>query len=406
MWWERERLYLEGKTFFIGGVELKELLKAEEVGDQPVYIYDTERIKERVGRLKEALEALGEGARGFYAMKANRNPALLECIRETGLGVDVCSPGELALALEAGFLVENISFTGTSLSRMDWKRLQGVERSGDLRMNCDGLSAVKKWMEWERFREGSAGLGVRMDPGVGVGYRENPMLEYAGKERGKFGVGPEQVEELKALCEKHGVKLKRVHWHAGCGFLKQWGRVEKIIEEGMKFVKQFDTVEEINLGGGLGVPLQEDDGEFEIERWVEVVKKQVAGRYQVQVEPGAFLVQDSGVLVAEITYVEKRGGKWFVGVNAGFPLLIEPVFYGMPCQPVLIKQGKGTAGVQKGERVKVVGNINEGLDQFGEWDGFEGVEEGDWVAFLNAGAYAAAMASNHCLRGKYQETVI
>ena len=99
------------------------------------------------------------------------------------------------------------------------------------------------------------------------------------------------------------------------------------------------------------------------------------------VEPGDYIVKDSGLLVLEVNTVERKQQTDFIGVNGGFNLAIEPTFYGLPCEPVVIEQKTNAM-----KPVTIVGNINESLDVWK--DNFQmpdQIEEGDPLVFINAG---------------------
>ena len=90
-----------------------------------------------------------------------------------------------------------------------------------------------------------------------------------------------------------------------------------------------------------------------------------------------------------------------IGIDGGFNLAVEPAFYGLPCEPAVCTPRSGAT-----RKVTIAGNINEALDIWARDVMLPPVEEGDYIAFLNAGGYASAMASNHCMRGQFYERLL
>jgi len=121
----------------------------------------------------------------------------------------------------------------------------------------------------------------------------------------------------------------------------------------------------------------------------------------IQIEPGEFITKDAGLLIVEKTYIEKKKKRYFLGVNAGFNIAIEPAFYGLPFEPVILERYHG-----KFIEYTVVGNINEALDVW--FDSFlvEDLSMHKHLGIINAGAYSSSMASNHCMRGSFKEMLL
>ena len=117
-------------------------------------------------------------------------------------------------------------------------------------------------------------------------------------------------------------------------------------------------------------------------------------------EPGDYLVKDAGLLLLTVNAVERKKETVFIGVDAGFNIAVEPAVYGLPFQPVPVRRRPGE------ERYTLVGNINEALDVWYADVAMPPVASGDFLALINAGAYSASMASNHCMRGEFKEFLL
>ncbi len=395
-WWEREDLrYGDGELEFAGR-RVEDL--AEQFGT-PSFYYNGRRIVANVQRLHDALTGAGlEGRFAVkYAMKANRFAPLLSHLRASGLvGIDACSPNEVEHAIACGFAAEDISFTAGSLSDHDLQRLSRIR---GLAMTCDSMSVIRRWGALGPGRE----IGIRVNPALGISRAQNDKLRYSGTNTTKFGIYREQFAEAVALARQYSLRIKKIHFHTGCGYLTpQLDLWDAIIDSCLWFVDQLDTVEIVNVGGGLGVPHVAEDAPLDLNRWAAILARHFRGRGQrVEIEPGDYIAKDCGILLLTINTVEKKLETVFVGVDAGFNLAVEPAVYGLPFQPL-------PARLLPGEKqtVSIVGNINEALDVWYAGIAMPPLTEGMTLALINAGAYSSAMASNHCMRGDFKEFLL
>ena len=395
-WWARSGLGYERGELHFAGRPLGPL--ASRYGS-PLYLYDAARVTENLQRLRSALAAQALPFRVFYAMKSNRHPPLLRRLRRLGLcGIDTCSPAEVARARACGFAPENISFTGTSLSDADLTALLGHE---GLVINLDSLHDIARVGALAPGRR----IGLRINPGLGIGYRRNGLLRYAGGGGTKFGIHREQFPAALRLARRHGLVVEGLHFHTGCGYLTpQLPVLEKIFSACQAFVSQVPGLRYVNLGGGLGIPLVESDRPLDLESWSTLVAQKFGGRgFEVWCEPGDYLVKDAGLLLLEVNTVERKGSTLYAGVNGGFQLHIEPAFYQLPLVPVPVKAAGARARLRP---TTIAGHINEALDLLHRDALLPPLVNGDLLAFLNAGGYGASMASNHCMRGAFNEHLL
>lgn len=393
-WWRRDDLHRDGGRLTFAGHDV-EALAAQ--ADGPVFLYSAARVLENAARVRQALAATGMGGELFYAVKANRFAPLLALLADSGLaGADVCSPGELAHALDCGFPEARVSYTGVSVSRLDHEVLARHPR---ILLNCDSLAMVRQVGE----RTPGRAIGLRLNPALGVGYGDNDRLRYSGARTTKFGVYREQLDEAVALAARADLRIERVHFHLGCGYLDpQLGAWEEAAAACAAMLDRLPDVTEVNVGGGLGAPHRASDAPLDLDRWSAALARLFGGRgVRLSAEPGDYLVKDAGVLVLEVTGVERKRDTLFVGVDGGFNLHPEPAFYDLPCEPVPCVTRPGAA-----EPVTVAGNINEALDLWCADKPLPPMREGDRLALLNAGGYGAAMSSDHCMRGRFRERLL
>jgi diaminopimelate decarboxylase len=396
-WWQRADLCYHQQHLHFAGHNVADL--ARQFGT-PSFIYSAKRVKENIERVKNALLTIGgqQQHRLFYAMKANRFAPLLTFLKQSGLcGIDACSPAEVEHALGCGFSPADISFTATSLSQDDFDLLA---RYDDLLFNADSLHAIG---QWGKRRPGSE-IGIRINPAVGVSRASNQLLQYAGPITTKFGIYQEQFAEALKVAASFGLTIRRIHFHTGCGYLtEQLTQWQAVVEKCLWFIDQVPTVQQVNIGGGLGVPHVASDQPIDLEKWAAIIKRSFTDRdLVVNVEPGDYLVKDAGLLLLGITYLEKKQQTHFLGVNGGFNLAPEPAYYNLPFQPISLFYD----GTDQLSPFQVVGHINEALDVWSENILLPDMTEQKHLALINAGAYSSSMASNHCMRGFFKEYLL
>lgn len=392
-WWQRDDLAYTNGELQLGGHRLSAV--ASECGT-PNFVYSPARVLEKLGGLRSALDAERIPHQVFYALKANRHPALLAALRSSGAcGIDVCSPRELLLALEAGFSEREITYTGTAISSADWDI---ICRHPDIDFNCDSLSSIRQLGERSPGRE----IGLRINPQLTASHLEK--VSYAGEKASKFGIYPDRFAEALALAARFDMTVTTLHFHSGSGYLD--GELDdfgRILERVAGFVEQANQVRYIDIGGGLGVPLRDGESPLNLQRWARMLADFLLPRgLSLQLEPGDYLVKDAGILLLEVCAVEEKGGTEFVFVNGGFNLSNLYAYYDYP-NIVTPLRDPGDAPLRK---VSVAGNINEGIDLLAEDILLPELSEGDVLAFLNLGGYSASSSSDHCMRGEFSEVFL
>jgi diaminopimelate decarboxylase len=391
-WWARPGLEARHGRLTIAGRDAETL--AREHGT-PLYVQDLTRITEQADALHDALAAAGLAPRVRLALKAQRDPAVLAHLRERTpfVGIDACSPGEVAWALAHGWSAAQISYTGTNLSDRD---LAAITPSG-VHLNLDLLSQLRRAGGY--LRPGSP-VGIRVNPRIGASFSGGQETFYTGERPTKFGIFAEQLDDAAAIVRAHGLVLDTVHFHVGDGYLTPELPVfEETVRRVAEMVAHLQAlgcaIEEVNTGGGLGVPQRAGDEALDLTRWAEICARHL-GPLGVAVgsEPGDFLTKEASVHLAEVVSVERRDGVRFVGLDTGWNVMGEHFVYGALLEVVLCRAVDAPAL----DAVTIAGHINEGNDLFAEDLPLPEVAEGDILAALGVGSYNASMTSEHCLR--------
>ena len=391
-WWHRDGLEVRDHRLLFGGHDAERI--AREHGT-PLYVYDPDRVAANVGRLQAAFTGAGVRHRIHYALKANRHPAYLSRLRALrDVGIDACSPQEVTLALESGWAPGEISYTGTNLSERDLD----VILAQPLVLNLDSLSAIRRVGRRARGRA----IGLRINPQVGSGY--SAQLTYAGEKPTKFGIYADRFDEALALARESGLEVRGLHFHIGSGWLRAGlDSFLEALERGAALARRVPGIEYFNVGGGLGIPLQQTDQAVDLDAYAQGIARYLGPLgLTVFLEPGDYLAKDAAILLVEVVTVEEKGGVRFVGVDCGFNAFNLPAIYHYHQEIVLCRAADATPTMS----CTVAGHINEAGDLFAEGCLLPALHEGDVLAFLSAGGYGASMASRHCARPPAGELVV
>jgi diaminopimelate decarboxylase len=395
-WWSRPGLEVRDGRLEIAGRDAASI--AAELGT-PRFVYDLVRIEEQARALQGSLDGAGLRHRVRLALKAQREPEALAVLRSLGppgspqsVGIDACSPEEVLHALANGWRGEEISYTGTNVSDRDLD----VLLAHPIHLNVDLLSQLRRVGR----RDPGRAVGLRINPRVGAGYRGRETLYSSGDRPTKFGIFPEQIDEALQIAREHDLSIDTIHVHVGHRYLTDGlSRFERAVECAAATARRLNEaghrIVEVNVGGGLGVPLAEGDEPLDLDVWASMLARHLAPLdVVVAVEPGDFLVKESGILLVQVVTVEDREGVRFVGVDAGWTVMNERFIYGVVQQVVKCTQADASAAAT----CTIAGHINEGDDLFGEDQPLPEVEEGDVLAILQCGSYAQSMTIVHCLR--------
>lgn len=352
------------------------LLRLAETHGTPFYAYHGPTLDAAARRLG----ALTAVSRVFYAQKANSHPEVLARLTSHGLGVECVSQGELdrAAPLKAPLL-----FTPNFAPRAEYERAFAL----DAHVTLDALHPLQHWPDLFRGRE----VLLRFDPGLGRGHHRH--VRTAGGDA-KFGLDPSDLLAAKALAAAAGARITGLHAHAGSGIFVPgaWAEHARFLRA---LAAELPDVRHLDLGGGLGVPYGHGRP-LDLDAVDETLRafRHEAGGFDLWLEPGRYLVADAGVLVTRVTQLKDKGGRRFVGVDAGMNALIRPALYGARHPVVCLSP----AAKRRRRRVTLVGPCCESADVLARDVALPEPQEGDLLALTHAGAYGFAMASHYNLR--------
>lgn len=361
--------------------------------ETPFYYYD-------VNVLRETLSCINKEAGKYnnfcvhYAVKANANHKVLTIIRESGLGADCVSGGEIRAAFKAGFPANKIVYAG--VGKTDWEINLGL----DYDIFCFNVESVP---ELEVINELAAAKGkvarvaFRINPNVGAHTHANITT---GLAENKFGISMEDMGKVIDMSETLPyVKFVGLHFHIGSqildmgDFVALCNRVNELQE---KLYNRQIIVEHINVGGGLGIdyahPNRQPIPDFA--DYFTTYHKHLKLRPQqtLHFELGRSVVGQCGSLISKVIYVKQGTNKQFAILDAGMTDLIRPALY------QAYHKIENITSEEPMETYDVVGPICESSDVFGKAIDLNKVHRGDLFALRSAGAYGEIMASAYNCR--------
>lgn len=382
----------------IAGVSVARL--AREFGGTPLFVYDAASIKRRVADLT----SLGVFDVVRYAQKACSNIAILKTIRACGAAVDAVSAAEIRRALVAGFEPKEIAYTADVFDA-DALELVAGDTFGCV-VNCGSPDMIAQLGAALGERAQGFKLTIRVNPGFGHGHSAKTNT---GGDLSKHGVWFEQIGDCVATAERFGMTINGLHLHIGSG--SDFEHLAQVAGAAERFAAEIgDTVESVSCGGGLPIPYRSGEEYVDLNEYAALWAKTKAAleakfgrKIELEIEPGRYLVAESGYLVAQIRAVKKQAENVFYLVDAGFTHLARPTLYGS-YHPISVAFADAENASNDGaeEDAIVGGPLCESGDVFTQEEGGYVVKRrlpkaavGDFLILEVAGAYGAAMSSNY-----------
>lgn len=361
--------------------------------ETPFYYYD-------VNVLRETLSCINKEAGKYnnfcvhYAVKANANHKVLTIIRESGLGADCVSGGEIRAAIKAGFPANKIVYAG--VGKTDWEINLGLDYD-IFCFNVESVPELEIINELAAAKGKTARVAFRINPNVGAHTHANITT---GLAENKFGISMEDMDRVIDMAETlPNVKFVGLHFHIGSqildmgDFVALCNRVNELQEK--LYARQI-IVEHINVGGGLGIdyahPNRQPIPNFA--EYFATYHKHLKLRPQqtLHFELGRAVTGQCGSLISKVIYVKQGTNKQFAILDAGMTDLIRPALY------QAYHKIENITSEEPVETYDVVGPICESSDVFGKAIDLNKAHRGDLFALRSAGAYGEIMASSYNCR--------
>ena len=359
----------------------------------PFYYYD-------VNVLRETLSCINKEAGKYnnfcvhYAVKANANHKVLTIIRESGLGADCVSGGEIRAAIKAGFPTNKIVYAG--VGKTDWEINLGLDYD-IFCFNVESVPELEIINELAAAKGKTARVAFRINPNVGAHTHANITT---GLAENKFGISMEDMDKVIDMAGTlPHVKFVGLHFHIGSqildmgDFVALCNRVNELQEK--LYARQI-IVEHINVGGGLGIDYAHPNRQAipNFTEYFATYHKHLKLRPQqtLHFELGRAVVGQCGSLISKVIYVKQGTNKQFAILDAGMTDLIRPALY------QAYHKIENITSEEPMETYDVVGPICESSDVFGKAIDLNKAHRGDLFALRSAGAYGEIMASAYNCR--------
>jgi len=375
---------------------------AEQYGT-PLWVYDEATIRSRIAALR-SFDVIR------FAQKASSNTHLLRLMRAEGVAVDAVSLGEIERALAAGYPVrdgdhDGIVFTADVLDRATLDRVVADRIS----VNAGSIDMLRQL----GARSPGHRVWLRLNPGFGHGHSNKTNT---GGAHSKHGIWHTDLAAALAEIRKSRLELVGLHMHIGSGV--DYQHLQQVCRAMVDLVLQVDLpIHAVSAGGGLSIPYRRGDGAVDTVHYFSLwdaarreIEQRVGHPVKLEIEPGRYLVAESGVLVGEVRATKDMGPNHFVLIDTGFNELMRPAMYGsyheisiVPCDDAERPTGPTV----------VAGPLCESGDVFTQDAGgvvltqdLPRARVGDLVVLHDTGAYGAAMSSNYNTRPLAAEVLV
>ena len=390
-----EYLTYRKESLFLDDVKLS---KIPSRFSTPIYCYSVRQIKDNFKILKDTFKKMNPLI--CYALKANFNPKIVQTLSKLGAGMDVVSGGELRLSNECGVDKNKIVFSGVGKTEDEINfaishqikqiNVESVEELEEIDAICNSLN---KKMD----------ISLRVNPNVDAQTLEKIST---GRSEDKFGIPESDILEMFRRFKKNKyLNINGLSIHIGSQikslkpFEQAFHKIKILI---LQIRKEGFNCDILDVGGGIAIQYNLDDTtSFTISDYVRAVEKYFSKlEINLILEPGRYLVGQSGILLSKVVRVKKGKEKDFLIIDAGMNNLIRPSLYNAQHSILALERTK------KKVIYDVVGPICETSDIFQKNAKLEQMKKNDLLAICSTGAYSSCMSSDYNLRGIAKEILI
>jgi diaminopimelate decarboxylase len=379
----------------------------------PTYVYSTGTISDNYNRLAKSLSGLD--VQICYAMKANSNLALLKHFANLGAGFDLVSGGEIRRVIAAGADVKKSVFAGVGKTEAEIKL---ALENGVFSFHVESEPELARIDHVAGKMGVKAPIAIRVNPDVDA--RTHAKIN-TGKSESKFGIPFKYaLAAYEAAAKFKNILIKGVQIHIGSQLTEITPFVEAV-EKLVPFVTELKAkfgITYFSIGGGIGIVYQDALASGQKAWWdaqpeeTRPITPEAYGAaligllkplgLKILLEPGRFMVGNAGVLLARVEYLKRGHGKNFLILDAGFNDLVRPAMYESYHEIVPLHRDT----TRRALKADIVGPICESGDCFAKDRPIQEVGEGEYVAFMSAGAYGSSMSSRYNSRTLPAEVVV
>ena len=380
----------------IGGCNLEELVNKY---DSPLYVLDEITLRKSCKAYKQALEKYYPGeSLPIYASKANSSIFMSNLIASEGFGLDAVSEGELLTALKGGVPNDKIVFHGNNKSDKEIE----FAINNNIKVIVDNEYDLKRLEEISESQNKYIDIMIRFTPGI-----ECHTHEYirTGSFDSKFGFGFETLHKVFEVVSKtKHLKLIGLHAHIGSQIFEldphnDLGEIMvTVILEAQKYGH---NIQELNVGGGLGIKYTQEDDPPSIDEWIKTVSSSVVNACKknklnlpiLMCEPGRSIVSTAGVTIYKIgSFKTIPGIRTYLSVDGGMSDNPRPITYQSNYSACLVNNPLNS---NPNNKFTVAGKHCESGDVLFKEIELGNCKTGDLICVFGTGAYNNSMSSNY-----------
>ena len=388
-----QNLRYVGNNLFVEKLSIKNILKKNKT---PFYIYSESQIA--FNFLKFANTFKKTDPLICFAAKSNSNLNILRVLGKLGAGADVVSGGELLKALKAGIRPNKIVFSGVGKTE---EELKIAINKKILLINCESESEAKLVNNLSKKLRKKVSIGFRLNPNVDAKTHKNIST---GKAENKFGLSIKNFKVfLKTVKTFKNVKLEALSVHIGSQILNDTP-FKKTLNVMSKLIKELKlNLKYVDLGGGFGINYTDKEKPINLSKYSKLVhnfSKKL--NCKIIFEPGRSIIGNTGLLISKIQFIKKGANKNFIILDAGMNDFMRPALYEAFHKIIPISKKSSR---MKG-KIEFVGPICETTCKFGVYKNYPKINENEFVAITNVGAYGSSLSSNYNTRPLVAEILI
>ncbi len=361
----------------------------------PAFIYSASEIRNNFNKYTGALR---KGDLICYAVKANSNIHILKELVDLGSGFDVVSGNELKRCIQAGADPKKIIFSGVAKSSED---LELAINEGIFSINIESEDEFDRVCNISQNLNKEVQCAIRINPDIPTG--SHKYIE-TGLKTSKFGVGSETLQNISSKAkDKPLIKISGIACHIGSQISDNSliiKSLEHLLDAQKLLIKDEHKLEFLDIGGGLGITYKEETPGNPESLILEILNKISALDLNIILEPGRSITGTAGILVSKVEYLKLTEHKNFAIIDAGMNDLMRPALYDAWHTVKEVKKRDLDKKIYE-----LVGPVCESSDVLAKERELS-ISQGDFIAFMDAGAYGSVMSSNYNSRLKVPEILV
>ena len=333
-----------------------------------------------------------------FSVKANSNIQILKILKKMGSGADVVSGGELLKVIKSGIKPHKIVFSGVGKTEDEIKL---AIRKKILLINVESENEAILINKIAGNLKKRIAIGIRLNPDINAPTHKKIST---GKAEDKFGLSKTNLISFCLNIKKlKNLKLSAISVHIGSQILSEnpFKKTLKVLEEIIKKTKI--SFKFVDLGGGFGITYKKSDRKINLKNYSNLVEK-FKKKYNCNIifEPGRAIVGNSAILVSKVQYIKKGSNKTFAILNAGMNDFMRTALYDAIHNIIpIVKNNKKNKGA-----LEFVGPICETTCKFIKYKKYQRLNQSDYVAILDVGAYGSSLSSNYNTKPLIAEIII